>query len=148
MSVGVGPAGSGKTYTVAAGARAWEANGGHVIGVTCSQAAANILAKAGIGETWNSTRFLGAVDRGMQIPRGTLFVIDEGSMMSMAHLARLTDLAEQTGGKIFLTGDHPQLAAAAARGGMTLAAHHPRVTPPSVPRRVAAGWESESPPRL
>jgi len=39
LSVGVGPAGSGKTTTAAAGARAWEASGGHVIGITCSQAA-------------------------------------------------------------------------------------------------------------
>src|SRR5260370_26183578 len=134
MSVGVGRAGSGKTYTVAAGGRAWEENGGHVIGVACSQAAANILAKAGIGETWNNTRFLGAVDRGMQVPRGTLFVIDEGSMMSMAHLARLTDLAEQTGGNGFLTRDHPHPAAAESRGGLRLAATHPRSPPLSRPR--------------
>src|SRR5260370_26759833 len=112
MGGGVGRAGWGKTDTGAAGGRAWEGNGGHVIGVTCSQAAANILAKAGIGETWNSTRFLGAVDRGMQVPRGTLFVIDEGSMMSMAHLARLTDLAEQTGAAGFPGRERPQPAAA------------------------------------
>ncbi len=148
MSVGVGPAGSGKTYTVAAGARAWEANGGHVIGVTCSQAAANILAKAGIGETWNSTRFLGAVDRGMQVPRGTLFVIDEGSMMSMAHLARLTDLAEQTGGKVFLTGDHQQLAAVESGGGMMLAANHLGFTQLSVPVRFTEEWERDASLRL
>src|SRR5258708_489612 len=37
MAVGVGPAGSGKTFTVAAGARPWEANGGHVIWGTFGQ---------------------------------------------------------------------------------------------------------------
>ena len=48
VSVGVGPAGSGKTHTVAAGARAWEASGGKVIGLTCAQAARDVLAAAGI----------------------------------------------------------------------------------------------------
>ena len=48
VSVGVGPAGSGKTHTVAAGARAWQASGGQVIGITTSQAARNVLAQAGI----------------------------------------------------------------------------------------------------
>src|SRR5215831_18404516 len=38
VSVGVGPAGSGKTHTVAAGAKAWEAGGSDVIGLTCAQA--------------------------------------------------------------------------------------------------------------
>src|SRR5260370_28458980 len=148
MSVGVGRAGSGKTYTVAAGGRAWEENGGHVIGVACSQAAANILAKAGIGETWNSARFVGAVDRGMQVPRGTLFVIDEGSMMSMEHLARLTDLAERTGGKIFLAGDHQQLAAVESGGGMMLAANHLGFSQLSVPVRFREEWERDASLRL
>jgi ribose 5-phosphate isomerase len=49
VSVGVGPAGSGKTHTIVAGARAWEASGGQVTGVTTSQAARNVLAEAGIG---------------------------------------------------------------------------------------------------
>ena len=48
VSVGVGPAGSGKTYTVAAGAKAWQEMGGHVFGVTCSQAARNVLVRAGV----------------------------------------------------------------------------------------------------
>jgi hypothetical protein len=148
MSVGVGPAGSGKTFTMAAGARAWEANGRHMIGLTCSQAARNILAKAGIRDSWNSTRFLGEVDRGMEVPRGTLFVIDEGSMMSMQHLARLTDLAEQTDGKIFLTGDHQQLAAVESGGGMMLAANHLGFTQLSVPVRFAEEWERDTSLRL
>jgi hypothetical protein len=58
VSVGVGPAGSGKTHTVAAGARAWEANGGKVIGLTCAQAARDVLEAAGIKECFNTTQFL------------------------------------------------------------------------------------------
>ena len=50
VSVGVGPAGSGKTHTVAAGAKAWEADGGKVIGLACAQAARDVLARPGSGE--------------------------------------------------------------------------------------------------
>jgi hypothetical protein len=47
VSVGVGPAGSGKTHTLGAAARAWQASGGQVVGVTSSQAARNVLAERG-----------------------------------------------------------------------------------------------------
>jgi len=69
VSVGVGPAGSSKTHTVAAGARAWQANGGQVIGITTSQAARNVLAQAGISNAWNSTRFLNLMsEAGERLP--------------------------------------------------------------------------------
>src|SRR6266487_1262775 len=80
VSVGVGPAGSGKTHTVAAGARAWEAGGGKVVGLTCAQAARNVLHAAGIKKCFNTTKFLLHVEEGMPIVPGTLFVVDEGSM--------------------------------------------------------------------
>jgi hypothetical protein len=149
ISVGVGPAGSGKTYTAAAGARAWEASGGKVIGITCSQAARNILVKAGISDSWNSEKFLVHYAAGrIDIQPGTLFVIDEGSMMSMEHLAWLTDLAYQTGGKIFLCGDHAQLAAVESGGGMMLAARRLGYTQLAVPVRFAEEWERDASLRL
>src|SRR5579859_4065626 len=111
VSVGVGPAGVGKTHTAAAGARAWEAAGGEVIGLACAQAATNVLRAAGIRECYNTTRFLRRIDCGRPIRPGTLFVIDEGSMASMNHLARIIDLAERHNCKVFTTGDHGQLTA-------------------------------------
>ena len=57
VSVGVGPAGAGKTHTAAAGARAWEASGGEVIGLTCAQAARDVLDAAGIEDSYNTTKF-------------------------------------------------------------------------------------------
>jgi len=149
MSVGVGPAGSGKTYTAAAGARAWEASGGKVIGITCSQAARNILVKAGISDSWNSKKFLVHYAAGkIEVAPGTLFVIDEGSMMSMEHLAWLTDLAYQTGGKIFLCGDHAQLAAVESGGGMMLVAKRLGYTQLAVPVRYHEEWERDASLRL
>src|SRR5262249_14921144 len=111
VSIGVGPAGSGKTHTVAAGAKAWEANGGKVIGLTCAQSARDVLCAAGIKECYNTSRFLRYVDQGMFIRPGTLFVVDEGSMVSVPHQARIIDLAERHGCKMFVTGDHGQLTA-------------------------------------
>ena len=144
VSVGVGPAGSGKTHTVAAGARAWEANGGVVIGVTCSQAARNVLAHAGVKDSYNSAMLRELLDQGMPIKPGTLFVIDEGSMMSTSDLAWLIDLAKRTDSKVFLTGDHQQLAAVENGGGMQLAANHLGFTQLITPVRFVEHWERDA----
>ena len=148
VSVGVGPAGSGKTHTVAAGAKAWEANGGEVVGLTCAQAARDVLDAAGIVNSYNTTAFLRAVERGMVIRPGTLFVVDEGSMVSINHQARIIDLAEHHDGKVFVTGDHRQLAALESGGGMTMLASHLGHTQLAVPVRFAAEWERDASLRL
>src|SRR5262249_5890648 len=148
VSVGVGPAGSGKPHTAAAGARAWEAGGGKVIGLTSAQAARNVLHAAGIAKCFNTTKFLLDVERGMPIRPGTLFVVDEGSMVSMTHLARIIDLAGKHGCKVFITGDHEQLAAVESGGGMTMLAGHLGHTQLAVPVRFAAEWERDASLRL
>jgi AAA domain/TrwC relaxase len=149
VSVGVGPAGSGKTYTVGAAARAWEASGGQVIGVTTSQAARNVLAEAGIGNAWNSTQFLHQMrEPGQRLAERTLVVIDEGSTMSMTHLAGIVGLAERDNAKVLITGDHQQLAAVESGGGMTLLAGHLGHTQLACPVRFAAEWEQEASLRL
>jgi conjugative relaxase-like TrwC/TraI family protein len=148
VSVGVGPAGSGKTHTVAAGAKAWEANGGKVTGLTCAQAARDVLQVAGIGESYNTSRFLTYVNQGMPIRPGTLFVVDEGSMVSMNHLARIIDLAEHHNCKVLITGDHQQLTAVESGGGMTMLATHLGHTQLAVPVRFAAEWERDASLRL
>ena len=149
MTVGVGPAGSGKTYTVAAGARVWTANGGHVIGLTTSQAARNVLERAGIKDSWNTARFFDRLGKGqVTVPSGTLFVIDEGSMMSTTDIACIVDLAEQTGSKVLLTGDHQQLTAVENGGGMMLAARHLGFTQLNEPVRFHEKWERDASLRL
>src|SRR5215469_16627285 len=143
VSIGVGPAGSGKTHTAAAGAKAWEANGGEVIGLTCAQAVRDVLHAAGIEASYNTSKFLLYVERGLPIRPGTLFVVDEGSMVSMNHLARIVDLAEHDDCKVLITGDHQQLAAVESGGGMTMLARHLGYTQLAVPVRFAAGWERD-----
>jgi conjugative relaxase-like TrwC/TraI family protein len=148
VSVGVGPAGAGKTHTAAAGARAWQAAGGEVIGLTCAQAARDVLHAAGIKESYNTAKFLMKVDRGQPVRPGTLFVIDEGSMVPINHLARIIDLAERHGGKVFVTGDHKQLAAVESAGGMTMLADHLGYTQLAFPVRFEAEWERDASLRL
>ena len=148
VSVGVGPAGAGKTHTAAAGAKAWEAAGGKVIGLACAQSASNVLRAAGIRECYNTSRFLRRIDCGRPIRPGTLFVIDEGSMVSMSHLARIIDLAERHGCKVFTTGDHGQLTAVESGGGMAMLANHLGYTQLAVPVRFTAEWERGASLRL
>jgi hypothetical protein len=149
VSVGVGPAGSGKTHTVAAGARAWEASGGQVVGITTSQAARNVLAQAGIRNAWNSTQFLHQMSGpGERLAERTLIVIDEGSTMSMTHLADIVGMAERDNAKVLITGDHQQLAAVESGGGMTLLAGHLGYTQLACPVRFTAEWEQLASLRL
>jgi hypothetical protein len=149
VSVGVGPAGSGKSYTVAAGARAWKAGGGQVTGITTSQAARNVLAEAGIGNAWNSTRFLHAMSKTWQrLAERTLIVIDEASTMSMTHLAEIVRLADRDNAKVLITGDHHQLAAVESGGGMTLLAGYLGHTQLARPARFTALWEQAASMRL
>ena len=95
-----------------------------MIGITSSQAARNVLAEAGVSGAWNSTRFLYRMsqDPDVRLVPRTLIVIDEGSTMSMNHLAGIVALAERDNAKVLITGDHQQLAAVESGGGMSLLA--------------------------
>ena len=91
----VGPAGSGKTRTAAQVAAMWRQAGmGEVYGLTTSQAARNVLRDAGVELAANTAQFLGHLrgQRGARAARtvrpGTLLLLDEASMMSIADLAR------------------------------------------------------------
>ena len=149
VSVGVGPAGSGKTYAVAAGARAWEAAGGRVIGLTTSQTAANVLTGAGLRETHNTAKFREKLKAGrLKLQRGTLLVVDEGSMMSMPGFAFIIDLAERHDCKVFITGDPKQLTSVEAGGGMRLIANRMGFTQLAVPVRFNEEWEGPASLRL
>lgn len=89
-----GPAGTGKTRTVAAIARIWrEAGTGRVVGLTTSTNAAHTLAGEGLADSHNLAAFLGRIagsdaTRGhLPVRSGDLLVVDEASMASTADLA-------------------------------------------------------------
>jgi hypothetical protein len=115
LEVILGPAGSGKTRTIAAMAQIWD---GQVIGLTLSENAAQVLRDEGLRTSWNIDRFLSEVDRGFtKVQAGALVVVDEASMVDTRRLSRICDLATAKRAKVVLVGDDHQLDAIDA-GGM------------------------------
>ena len=142
VEVITGPAGTGKTRVLAAGARAWD---GPVFGTATSQNAANELRAAGVRVTANTTRLLADIGA---IPPGSLIEIDEGSMVSLAHLAALVGHAARNGCKLVLAGDQEQLAAVEGGGAMMLLAERLGYVQLAEPVRFTAAWEPDASLRL
>jgi conjugative relaxase-like TrwC/TraI family protein len=125
----VGPAGTGKTYTAARIAKAWrEAGMGQVYGIAATSAGRNVLLEAGIPVAKNTAQFLGHLP-GQREARGAtnlgpdaLVILDEASTTSMPDLAALIRHATRSGAKLVITGDHAQLGAVEAGGGMAMLA--------------------------
>ena len=137
-----GVAGTGKTWVLAAAARAW---GGPVFGTATSQNATNELRRAGVRVVANTTRLLADL---AAIPPGSLIEVDEGSMVSLAHLAALVEHAARNGCKLVLAGDQEQLAAVEGGGAMMLLADRLGYVQLAEPVRFKAGWEREASLRL
>ena len=128
VSVINAPAGSGKTWVLAAAGRAWAAAGlGRVIGITPSQSARNTLA-AGVPASYNTAQFLGHLpgQRGARGPiklqPGDLVVVDEASMVANPDLADMISQATASSAKVVLAGDTQQLQAVQNGGGLSLLA--------------------------
>jgi conjugative relaxase-like TrwC/TraI family protein len=154
VSVINAPAGAGKTRVLAEIGKAWQAAGlGPIIGITASQSARNTLAAGGI-ESYNSARFLGHLPghrgaRGpMPVSEGTLFAVDETSMMTSPDLADLISLAERHHGKVIIAGDTEQLQAVQNGGGMSLLADRLGYARLAEPVRFRAAWERAASLRL
>jgi hypothetical protein len=154
VSVINAPAGSGKTWVLAAAGRAWEAAGlGRVIGITPSQSARNTLA-AGVPESYNTAQFLGHLpgQRGARGPvklrPGDLVLIDEASMVSNPDQADVISQAAVSGAKVILAGDTQQLQAVENGGGMSLLAEALGYVQLTEPTRFRAAWEQDASLRL
>ena len=154
VSVINAPAGSGKTWVLAAAGQAWAAAGlGRVIGITPSQSARNTLA-AGVPECYNAAQFLGHLpgQRGARGPvrlrPGDLVLMDEASMTSTPDLADVITQAAASGAKVILAGDTQQLQAVQNGGGMSLLAEALGYARLAEPVRFRAGWEQQASLRL
>ena len=154
VSVINAPAGSGKTWVLAATGKAWAAAGlGRVIGITPSQSARNTLA-AGVPESYNSAQFLGHLpgQRGARGPirlrPGDLVLMDEASMVSNPDLADVVSQAAADGAKLILAGDTQQLQAVENGGGMSLLADALGYVQLAEPVRFRAAWEQAASLRL
>jgi conjugative relaxase-like TrwC/TraI family protein len=151
----VGPAGSGKTRTAAQVAGLWRQAGlGDVYGLTTSQAARNALREAGVDLADNTAEFLGHLHgrreaRGPKPVRpGTLLLLDEASMMSMADIAAVLRLAADSGCRVLITGDHEQLAAVEGGGGMMMLTRRLGYVQLAEPVRFVQEWERDATLRL
>jgi conjugative relaxase-like TrwC/TraI family protein len=161
----VGPAGTGKSFVVGVLNYAWTDPtlwDGHqqrkVVGLAASQIATNVLAEEGLTAR-NITRWLDTqarLDAGSTHPddlawrlsRGDVVVIDESAMADLAALAEIHRHVQTAGAELLLTGDHRQLAAIGAAGGMHLAAEAGLAYELADARRFHAEWERAASLRL
>ena len=123
----VGPAGTGKTYTLAQIAAAWKQAGlGNVYGLATTSAGRNVLTAAEAGECYNTAEFLGHLP-GQREARGpvnigehALLLLDEATVTSMRDLSAVLRHARRSGAKVVIAGDHAQLAAVESGGGFAM----------------------------
>ena len=127
---------------------------GEVIGLTTSQTAANVLAETGVTRAYNTARFLGHLEGRREalgplpVAPGSLLILDEASMMSLADTAAILALARERGCKVVVTGDHEQLAAVEGGGAMMLLARRQGWVQLAEPQRFTHAWEREATLRL
>lgn len=140
----VGPAGTGKTYTLDAVRRVFDAAGLRVVGVAPSARAAHELSEGAHIPSATIHRELAAWDRGTDLPdRHTVLVVDEAAMAGIRELEQVTRPVINAGGRVVLVGDHHQLPEVTAGGGFAALANDPDVTVAelSMNRRQQLEWE-------
>jgi conjugative relaxase-like TrwC/TraI family protein len=160
----VGPAGTGKSFVVGVLNHAWtdpapwDGQRRKVVGLAASQIATNVLAEEGLTAR-NITRWLDTQarladgsshpdDLALRLGPGDLVVVDESAMADLAALTEIHRYVQAAGAKLLLTGDHRQLAAVGAAGGMQLAAETGLAYELSDARRFRHEWERAASLRL
>lgn len=115
----LGPAGSGKTFALAAAARAWEDAGYVPVGACVQGTATEVLRDATGMECSTVAHLLTSLDFGRTdtlSPRHVV-IVDESSTLGNRDLARLARYVETHGAALRLIGDPAQHSAVAAGGG-------------------------------
>jgi hypothetical protein len=122
LQLAIAPAGAGKTTAMRALTLAWTDDGGQVIGLAPSAAAAAVLGEqTGIRTdtlaklTW-SLRNGGLPDWATTVGPATLLIIDEAGMADTLSLDTAVQFAIDRGASVRLIGDDQQLAAIGAGG--------------------------------
>jgi hypothetical protein len=150
VQVLVAPAGSGKTHTMAAFARAWtQWTGGRAVGVTLSTNAARVMAAEGMTQAVNVAQFLGRLKDGgsrgaMRLTPQDVVVVDEASQVSTEDLAAVLAVVRAAGARAILTGDTAQLGAVDAGGMMRLIAADLGHWDLAEVRRFGGEWEAQA----
>ncbi len=147
LSCLIGPAGAGKTTTVAAAAEVWRTAGYQVRGVAVSAVAAEVLGTE-LGAPADTVAKLLHEQRRptgprppFQVREGEVIVVDEASMVSTRQFLELTRLAETHRAKIVAVGDYRQLGAVDAGGLFQLLARDTNAAELTGAWRFAHQWE-------
>jgi conjugative relaxase-like TrwC/TraI family protein len=109
-------AGTGKTTTITALARAYEGAGWRVVGAAPTARAARQLRDIAAVKAITMHSLLASIDRGDGLGDRTVLVIDEAGMAPTRLTARLLAHAEQAGAKVIAVGDPGQLGSVQAGG--------------------------------
>jgi len=157
LAVLVGPAGTGKSYTVGRLCEAWnDITGGRVVGVATAQVAADVLRDDGLTDTANITAFLTAQQRlaeqrpmpgdtQLRLGQDDILVVDEASMVDTHTLTRLQATVDNAGARMVLLGDPHQLSAVGAGGMMrTVLDQSAEVHTLGEVRRFSNEWERDA----
>jgi conjugative relaxase-like TrwC/TraI family protein len=129
IEVVVGLAGSGKTTMLRVATRAWADAGYDVIGLSHTAVAADVLRNDADMPAETVAKFFHWHDHqpppaGWTLTPRHVVVVDEAGMLATRDLDRLVTLASRQGAKVVLVGDHHQLGAIRAPGGMFAALAH------------------------
>jgi conjugative relaxase-like TrwC/TraI family protein len=160
----VGPAGTGKSFVTGMLAQAWqdptlwEGQQRRVVGLATTEVATGVLEGEGLAAR-NISRWLAIQDRltaghpvgddqAWQLSAGDLVMVDESSMVDTSALAAVHQHVTAAGAKLLLTGDHRQLAAIGAGGGMELIVDAGASYELTEARRFTHEWEQQASLRL
>jgi ATP-dependent exoDNAse (exonuclease V) alpha subunit len=122
LQLAVAPAGAGKTTAMRALTLAWTQDGGQVIGLAPSAAAAAVLAEQTGIRTDTLAKFTWSLQHGelpdwaAAVGPSTLVIIDEAGMADTLSLDTAVQFAIGLGASVRLVGDDQQLAAIGAGG--------------------------------
>jgi conjugative relaxase-like TrwC/TraI family protein len=122
LQLAIAPAGAGKTTAMRALALAWTQDGGRVIGLAPSAAAAAVLGEQTGIRTDTLAKLTWSLDHGelpdwaAAVGPATLLIIDEAGMADTLSLDTAVQFAIKRGASVRLIGDDQQLAAIGAGG--------------------------------
>lgn len=143
VDVVAGPAGSGKTASLAEAHNIWTVSGHQVLGACVSWLAAEQLEAATGIPTVSLTKLLHDADR-HGLPPGAIVVLDEASLVNTRTYHRLQAHVIAVDGKLTLIGDPQQLPEIGAGGLFAALAERPETIRLSGNQRQHEPWERDA----
>lgn len=149
LTVGIGPAGAGKTTAMRVATQAITRAGARTWGVTVSAAAAEQLETATGMPSMTVAKWLHEHRQGrLNIAPGDVIIVDEAGMASATDLAAITRIARDAGAFVRLVGDDRQLQAIGAGGALKMLTHEADVVRLETLHRFADEHEAAASLRL